>query len=70
MALGSWKAWRKMPGCEHVPVIVITAKDITAEDRERLNGEVCRILQKGSVSPEGLLAEIRKLATSKSRPHS
>jgi CheY-like chemotaxis protein len=60
---GFMEGLRRMPGWEHVPVIVITAKDITAEDRERLNGEVCRILQKGSVSPESLLAEIRKVAT-------
>ena len=31
-----------------VPVIVITAKDLTAEDHQRLNGEVARILQKAA----------------------
>jgi CheY-like chemotaxis protein len=52
---------RKIPGCHHVPVIVLTAKDITPEDRERLRGQVARILQKASFTPEELLAEIRAL---------
>ena len=54
---------RLMPGCQHVPVIVITAKDLTAEDRARLNGDVCRILQKASFTPASLLAEIRELVS-------
>ena len=59
---GFMEGLRAMPGCRHVPVIVITAKDITAEDRERLNGNVCRVLQKSTFAPENLLAEIRALA--------
>jgi DNA-binding response OmpR family regulator len=46
---------------KQIPVIVITAKDVTAEDRERLNGQVARILQKGSVSTDQLVAQIRAL---------
>ena len=60
---GFMEGLRQLPGCEHVPVIVITAKDLTAEDRARLNGETCRILQKSSFSPESLLAEIRELVS-------
>ncbi|MCF7730745.1 MAG: response regulator [Akkermansiaceae bacterium] len=52
---------RQLPGCQHVPVIVITAKDLTAEDRARLKGETCRVVQKASFSPASLLAEIREL---------
>jgi signal transduction histidine kinase/CheY-like chemotaxis protein len=44
-----------------IPVILITAKDITPEDRKRLEGRVSRILQKGSYGREDLLAEIRRL---------
>jgi CheY-like chemotaxis protein len=50
---------RAMPGCRTVPVIVITAKDITTEDRRRLSGEVARIVQKAAFSQEDLLEEIR-----------
>jgi CheY-like chemotaxis protein len=52
---------RKREDCRDVPVIVITAKDLTDEDRRRLNGEVARILQKGAISSDELLSEIRSL---------
>jgi signal transduction histidine kinase/DNA-binding response OmpR family regulator len=42
-----------------VPVIVITAKDLTGQDRRRLNGGVERIIQKGAATREQLLAEVR-----------
>jgi len=49
------KAWRS------IPVVVVTAKDLTAEDRLRLNGYVEKILHKGAYSREALLAEVRDL---------
>jgi len=48
--------------CE-IPIVVITAKDITTEDRQRLNGGVEKILQKGTYSREDLLAKVRDLVT-------
>jgi CheY-like chemotaxis protein len=59
---GFMEGLRKISACAHVPVIVITAKDITLEDRARLNGEVTRILQKATHSTDALLDEIRSLA--------
>jgi CheY-like chemotaxis protein len=47
------EAWRS------IPVIVVTAKDLTEEDRRRLNGYVESILQKGAYEPEELLREVR-----------
>ncbi|MFQ3629795.1 MAG: response regulator [Cyanobacteriota bacterium] len=47
--------WRSLP------VIIITAKDITAEDQFRLRGYVEQILQKGAYSQEDLLVRIRQL---------
>jgi CheY-like chemotaxis protein len=44
-----------------VPIIVITAKELTEEDRKRLNGRVQRILQKGAQGRDALLEEIRRL---------
>ncbi|MBI4494086.1 MAG: response regulator, partial [Chloroflexi bacterium] len=44
---------------QSIPVVVVTAKDLTTEDRLRLNGYVERILQKGSYSREELLGEVR-----------
>jgi PAS domain S-box-containing protein len=52
-----------------IPVVVITAKDLTAEDHQRLNGYVAAIVQKSAYSREELLAEVRDLvATSVRRP--
>ncbi|OQX17139.1 MAG: hypothetical protein BWK80_39585 [Desulfobacteraceae bacterium IS3] len=48
-----------------VPVVVITAKDISREDRERLNGYVEKYLQKGAYSSEALLKEVRNLISEK-----
>lgn len=50
---------RRRPDGDTIPVIVVTAKDLDDEDRRRLNGGVARILHKGSVSREELLARIR-----------
>jgi CheY-like chemotaxis protein len=52
-----------------IPVVVITAKDLTAEDHRRLNGYVAAIVQKSAYSHEELLAEVRDLlATSVRQP--
>jgi CheY-like chemotaxis protein len=37
---------RGRPDCRDIPVVVITAKDLTDADRDRLNGGVERIIQK------------------------
>jgi len=49
------RAWRS------IPIVVVTAQDLTPEDRQRLSGDVEKILQKGAYSREELLAEIRDL---------
>jgi len=41
-----------------IPVVVITAKDLTKEDHSRLKGNVEAIMQKGSYSKNDLLSEI------------
>jgi len=52
---------RKRERWRGIPIIVITAKDLTAEDRRALNGDVQGVLQKGSFSREDLLREIHHL---------
>ncbi|MEE8311828.1 MAG: response regulator [Candidatus Binatia bacterium] len=44
-----------------IPVIVVTAKDLTEEDRRRLNGAVTAVLEKGAYGREELLAQVREL---------
>jgi CheY-like chemotaxis protein len=44
-----------------IPVIVITAKDLSEEDRRRLNGGVERIIQKGATSQGEVLELVRSV---------
>jgi len=46
-----------------IPVIVVTAKELSAQDRQRLNGSVEKILQKGAYSREELIHKVRDLVT-------
>jgi PAS domain S-box-containing protein len=48
-----------------IPVLVVTAKDITPQDRQRLSGGVQAILQKTSLDLAGLVAETRALLTAR-----
>jgi CheY-like chemotaxis protein len=43
-----------------VPVVILTAKDLTPEDRDRLNGHVANVLQKGAQPYEALAAMLRE----------
>lgn len=45
-----------------VPVIVVTAKELSAAERERLTGRIEKLMQKGSFTDEELLEEILKQA--------
>ena len=45
-----------------VPVIVITAKELTSAERARLSGQIDMLMQKGSFTDEELLEEILKRA--------
>ena len=49
-ALRQQDAWRS------IPVVVVTAKDLTPEDRRRLNGYVERTLQKGPTAVKSCCA--------------
>ncbi len=51
---------RANPELHSIPVVVVTAKDLTPEEHEWLNGDVCRVFRKGSFSRDGLLQEIRE----------
>ncbi len=51
---------RDLPGCAEVPVVVLSARDITAVERERLS-EADQILRKGDTSLQDIATELRKL---------
>jgi signal transduction histidine kinase/CheY-like chemotaxis protein len=54
-------ALRRNDAWAAIPVVVVTAKDLTPQDRERLDGHVKKIFQKGALSREELAREIRHL---------
>lgn len=43
-----------------VPILVLTAKTITKQDRERLSGYVLQIMEKGSFNRQQFLAEVHR----------
>ncbi len=46
---------------KNLPVIVITAKELSKEDRDRLHGQIQLLLQKGTFMDENLVEEINAL---------
>jgi signal transduction histidine kinase/CheY-like chemotaxis protein len=51
--LNKHEDWRK------IPVVVVSAKELTPEERQRLDGHVKTILQKGDFSREELMHEVQ-----------
>ena len=54
-------AVRTHPAWRAIPIIVVTAKDLSPEDHQRLSGSVETILHKGANSRDSLLGEVREL---------
>jgi CheY-like chemotaxis protein len=55
-----------------IPIVVVTAKDLSQEDRAQLNGYVEKIIQKGGQvhSRESLMGEIRSMVAAYIQPAS
>jgi CheY-like chemotaxis protein len=49
---------RSRPQWRDIPVVVITAKDLTTEERLRLNGDVERVVQKRASGLDEMLREV------------
>ena len=54
-------ALQKAVEWRHIPVIVITARDLNATERERLNSGVQSVLVKETFRPADLVERIRRL---------
>jgi signal transduction histidine kinase/CheY-like chemotaxis protein len=52
----------------HIPVIVVTAKDLSGSEREQLNGGVVRVIQKGAFQWADLEANISHFVTRYVKP--
>jgi adenylate cyclase len=53
-------ACRKLPEAKDVPIVVLTAKSLTDEDRRRLERWVAGLYKKGEVNIEKLMLEVQK----------
>jgi CheY-like chemotaxis protein len=51
---------RSREGGYGIPVLVVTAKDLTAEDRARLGGYITTVFKKDEVGEEDFLAELTR----------
>jgi len=49
------------PAGQAIPIVVLTAKDLTSAEQQRLNRSVAQILQKGTYSSEDLLRKVCEL---------
>ncbi|HPH94488.1 MAG TPA: threonine synthase [Anaerolineaceae bacterium] len=58
---GVLDALQKNKETAEIPVIVVTAKDLTKEERERLKGHIQSLMQKGDFMSDELADEVRSL---------
>jgi CheY-like chemotaxis protein len=59
------EALHEDPLTAHIPILVVTSKDVTAEDRARLNGHVSTILDKTDIGRERFAAEVMRVLASR-----
>jgi CheY-like chemotaxis protein len=53
------RALQEHPDTACIPILVVTAKQVTLEDRERLNGSVATVIEKTALDTERFAAEVR-----------
>jgi signal transduction histidine kinase/CheY-like chemotaxis protein len=58
-------ALKQNPRTANIPIVVLTSKDITAEDREQLVSNVATMVPKGNSAREQLVREIRRVTLSR-----
>ncbi|MDQ3207838.1 MAG: PAS domain S-box protein [Gemmatimonadota bacterium] len=54
------EALKEYPETARIPILVVTAKRITADDRAELNGFVTAIMEKGTFDGDRFIAEVRR----------
>jgi CheY-like chemotaxis protein len=53
-------ALQERPETARIPILVVTARQVSAADRTRLNGCVTAIVEKGEFGPGRLTDEVRR----------
>jgi signal transduction histidine kinase/DNA-binding response OmpR family regulator len=59
-------ALKANPEVAHLPIVVLTAKELTRDDRQRLHGKIQALLQKAPTSPAALVQVIETLLSRRS----
>ncbi len=54
-------ALQQIPEWRSIPIVVVTAKDLTEDERRELNGQVAQVVSKQSYERDALLDEVRRL---------
>ena len=54
------------PRTQNIPIVVVSAKDITPEERERLNGHIEALYQKASLRPRKFVDHLIQVIEDKS----
>jgi threonine synthase len=54
-------ALRKKPETAEIPIIVLTAKELTQNEKVRLQGQIQKLMQKGDFLTDDLLDEVKSL---------
>lgn len=52
---------RQDPNLKEIPIIILTAKELTKKERDSLNGQIRCLMQKASYSTDDLLFEIKRV---------
>ncbi len=63
---GFLEAFRQNPDWRDVPVVVVTAKTLTEAEKQRLQGQVEVVVQKGARSLEDILVHLNAIVTTES----
>ncbi len=59
------EALKGHPDTARIPILIVTAKQITAEDRAALNGQVTKIVEKSNFNQAQFLSEVRRALASR-----
>jgi len=54
------EALKADPSTAHIPIVVVTAKEPTSEDRQRLNGHIREIVGKSDIGSEWFIGEVQR----------
>jgi CheY-like chemotaxis protein len=54
------EALKEHPDTARIPILIVTAKQITDEDRARLSGYVATIMEKANFDRDRFTAEVRR----------